>query len=65
MTLECLVVTPHRYGIKETAERIGIEWGKMGHSVDYILEDGGATRFGGINLGVFVFLFGGIEFLGS
>lgn len=50
--MNCLVLTPHRYGIKEVAERVGSEWERMGHSVDYRLPDGAAARIGGVTVGV-------------
>jgi len=49
--MNCLVVTPHRLGIREVAERVGEEWGTMGHDVDYILAKGKAARIGPITVG--------------
>lgn len=50
--MNCLVLTPHRYGIKEVAERVGGEWERMGHTVEYRLPDGAAARVRGITIGV-------------
>lgn len=50
--MDCLVVTPHRLGIREMAERIGEEWEKMGHDVEYILAKGAAARIGPVTIGV-------------
>jgi glycosyltransferase involved in cell wall biosynthesis len=50
--MNCLVLTPHRYGIKEVAERVGREWEAQGHSVEYRLPDGAAARIGGVTVGV-------------
>ena len=49
--MNCLVITPHRYGIREVAERIGAEWEEMGHQVDYELARGDAARIGPITVG--------------
>lgn len=35
--MNCLVLTPHRFGIPEMVERVGAEWEAMGHDVDYRL----------------------------
>jgi len=50
--MRCLVLTPHRYGIKQVAERVGEEWETMGHTVEYDLPDGAAARIGGVTVGV-------------
>jgi glycosyltransferase involved in cell wall biosynthesis len=50
--MNCLIVTPHRLGIREMAERVGEEWEAMGHSVEYILARGAAARIGPITIGV-------------
>lgn len=50
--MNCLVLTPHRLGIKEVAERVGTEWEQMGHDVRYDLPDGAAARVGGVTVGV-------------
>lgn len=50
--MNCLVLTPHRYGIKEVAERVGQEWEQIGHTVEYRLPDGAAARIGGVTVGV-------------
>lgn len=50
--MNCLVVTPHRLGIREMAERVGKEWTHMGHDVKYILADGAAARLGSVTIGV-------------
>lgn len=50
--MDCLVVTPHRLGIREMAERVGKEWARMGHDVEYVLADGAAARLGSVTIGV-------------
>jgi glycosyltransferase involved in cell wall biosynthesis len=50
--MNCLVVTPHRLGIREMAERVGEEWEQMGHDVEYILAKGAAARLGSVTIGV-------------
>lgn len=50
--MDCLVVTPHRYGIAEVAERVGHEWAASGHDVDYLMPRGEAARVGPITVGV-------------
>jgi hypothetical protein len=50
--MNCLVVTPHRLGIREMAERVGGEWERMGHNVEYVLAKGAAARVGPITVGV-------------
>lgn len=50
--MNCLVLTPHRYGIKNVAERVGREWERAGHDVDYRLPDGAAARVGPLTVGV-------------
>lgn len=50
--MNCLVLTPHRYGIREVAERVGQEWEQTGHAVDYRLPDGAAARVGGVTVGM-------------
>jgi glycosyltransferase involved in cell wall biosynthesis len=49
--MDCLVVTPHRLGIREVAERIGQEWEAMGHDVEYLLAKGEAARIGPVTVG--------------
>jgi hypothetical protein len=50
--MECLVLAPQRYGIREVATRIGREWEDMGHTVDYDLPDGTPARIGPVTVGV-------------
>lgn len=50
--MNCLVVTPHRLGIREMAERIGSEWEAMGHDVEYVLARGAAARVGPVTVGM-------------
>lgn len=50
--MHCLVLTPHRLGIREMAERVGEEWEQMGHDVEYILAKGAAARLGPLTIGV-------------
>jgi hypothetical protein len=50
--MNCLVVTPHRLGIREMAERVGKEWEAMGHDIEYILAKGAAARVGPVTIGV-------------
>lgn len=49
--MRCLVVTPHRLGIREVAERVGQEWEASGHDVDYLLARGAAARIGPLTIG--------------
>jgi glycosyltransferase involved in cell wall biosynthesis len=49
--MDCLVVTPHRYGIREVAERIGTEWERLGHGVEYVLAEGAAANVGPVTVG--------------
>lgn len=49
--MKLLVITPHRYGIREVAERVGAEWESMGHEVDYELARGAAARVGPVTVG--------------
>lgn len=49
--MNCLVVTPHRLGIREMAERVGEEWAAMGHDVEYSLAKGEAARIGPVTVG--------------
>jgi len=49
--MRCLVVTPHRYGIREVAERVGEEWASMGNDVAYVLARGDAARIGPVTVG--------------
>ena len=49
--MNCLVATPHRYGIREVAERVGAEWEAMGHEVSYELAYGEAARIGPVTVG--------------
>lgn len=49
--MKCLVVTPHRYGIREVAERVGTEWDAMGHEVEYEFARGAAARIGPVTVG--------------
>lgn len=50
--MKILVITPHRYGIREVAERVGQEWEAQGHDVEYELARGGAARIGPVTVGV-------------
>lgn len=50
--MDILVVTPHRYGILEVAERVGAEWESMGHGVEYLTPRGAAARVGPVTVGV-------------
>lgn len=50
--MRILVLTPHRYGIREVAKRIGHEWEEMGHDVEYDLPDGTPARLGPLTVGV-------------
>lgn len=49
--MKLLVITPHRYGIREVAERVGAEWESMGHNVEYELARGEAARIGPVTVG--------------
>lgn len=49
--MECVVVTPHRYGIYEMAKRVGEEWENRGHEVEYVLANGSAARIGPFTIG--------------
>jgi len=49
--MKCSVLTPHRYGIREVAERVGAEWEAMGHDVEYVLARGAAARVGPVTIG--------------
>jgi glycosyltransferase involved in cell wall biosynthesis len=49
--MNCLIITPHRLGIPEMAQRIGREWKSLGHNVEYILADGAAAQLGSITIG--------------
>lgn len=50
--MKILVLTPHRYGIREVATQIGGEWEEMGHDVEYDLPDGTPARIGPVTVGV-------------
>lgn len=50
--MDCLVVTPHRLGIPEMAERIGQEWEEIGHTVEYTFARGEAARLGPVTIGM-------------
>jgi glycosyltransferase involved in cell wall biosynthesis len=50
--VNCLVLAPQKYGIREVAQRVGSEWEAMGHDVDYRLPDGAAARVGPVTVGV-------------
>jgi len=50
--MNCAVVTPNRYGIREVAERVGNEWEQAGHNVKYIFSRGQAARIGPLTIGV-------------
>lgn len=50
--MNCLVLTPHRSGIAEVAERVGQEWEKMGHRVEYDMPHGAPARIGSIPVGI-------------
>lgn len=50
--MKCAVVTPNRYGIREVAERVGSEWERAGHDVEYILGLGEAARIGPLTVGI-------------
>lgn len=50
--MKILVITPHRYGIREVAERVGQEWEQQGHDVEYELAKGEAARIGPVTVGV-------------
>lgn len=50
--MDCLILAPQRYGIREVALRVGDEWEQSGHDVDYELPDGAAARVGPITVGV-------------
>lgn len=49
--MDCLIITPHRFGIPEMAQRVGDEWNSLGHNVEYILADGAASHVGPITIG--------------
>ena len=50
--MNCLILTPNRYGIREVAKQVGAEWEAMGHTVDYDLPDGEPARVAGVTVGV-------------
>jgi glycosyltransferase involved in cell wall biosynthesis len=50
--MNCLVLTPHRSVIAEVAERVGQEWEKMGHRVEYDMPHGAPARIGSIPVGI-------------
>lgn len=50
--MNCLVVTPHRFGIREMAEQVGSEWEALGHNIEYRLSKGSAARLGSFTIGV-------------
>ena len=50
--MDCLVLAPQRYGIREVALRVGSEWEELGHNVEYDLPDGAAARIGPVTVGV-------------
>jgi len=50
--MKCLVLAPHKFGIREVAQRVGEEWEAMGHDVEYRLPDGAAARLGPVTVGV-------------
>lgn len=50
--MNCLVLAPQRYGIREVALRVGEEWESLGHDVEYDLPDGDAARIGPLTVGV-------------
>jgi len=50
--MNCLVLTPHRYGIRAVATAVARQWEASGHDVEYRLGDGAPAQFAGLTVGV-------------
>ena len=53
--MNCLVAAPHSHGIREVARRVGREWERVGHEVDFLLPDlpeDHPARVGGVTIGL-------------
>lgn len=49
--MNCVIVTPHRYGIYEMSRRVGELWEAAGHEVEYVLSEGNAATVGPVTMG--------------
>ena len=50
--MNCLVLTPHRYGIRAVATAVASQWEASGHDVEYRLGDGEPAQIAGVTVGV-------------
>jgi len=50
--MNCLVLTPHRHGIKAVATAVARQWEASGHDVEYRLGDGAPAQVAGLTVGV-------------
>jgi glycosyltransferase involved in cell wall biosynthesis len=50
--MDCLILTPHRYGIRAVAESVGSQWETSGYDVEYRFGDGEPAQIGGVTVGI-------------